>query len=184
MRKRLSDFSTRPDWERDGIEFTWEVADGPIFRCRIARNGGSNNRTDKVRERLYAPFRRMREPSDDMVHNISVRICAEAIALPESWRFRLQDGMCCGDKQYLNGCWQQEVEGSLQPCDPPESCSNVEEGWIRGVEIEPNVIVPNTADNVEKLFHKLPELFNLIAGYSSTVNNYRDKELENDSKNS
>jgi hypothetical protein len=184
MNNLFSDFSTRVDWEKDGVEFNWEGSEGPIFRCRIARNGGSNNRTEKLREKLFAPLRRMRDPSDEIVHKISMRICAEGCALPGSWQFYLREGMRFEDKTFCNGQWQRDVEGSLQPCDPPAACKGVEDGWIKGIEIEPDVIVPDTADNVEKVFQKLPELYSHISAFASNVNNYRDTQLEEDSKNS
>lgn len=182
----FSDFSTRKDWEKEGVEYTWEGVDGPMFRCRVARNGGGNDRVEKLREKLFAPLRRMRDPSDEVVHKIMRRVFAEACALPGSWQFREREGLKCEGNTYGYELDAEgnTVDGSALQWRPerPKACR--EDGWVQGVETKPNSIEPDTADNVEKVFTALPELYSQIAAFATNVSNYRQEDLEEDSKNS
>lgn len=145
----------------------------PLFCCRIARHGGANDRVDSCRERLFAPMRLMRNPSAEMTNKAAVRLCAEAVALPGTWQFKEREGLKCEGNTFSEGEWSPER---------PSAC--IEGGWVRGVEIEPGLIAQDTADNIEKLFIKLPELYAQITSYALDVNNFRDQNLEEDGKNS
>ena len=172
MSSLFSDFATNPEWEKNGVEFTWETDRGPLFRCRIARNSGANDRIDKLREKLYAPFRRMRKPPEDAMLKIAMRICAEACALPGTWQFAEREGLTCEGNTFTDGVWAPEK---------PKAC--VEEGWVNGIEVTPNCIEKDSVDNVTKVFSKLPELYAQISAFAMDVDNYRVQDLEEDAKN-
>lgn len=82
----FSEFKTDPKLEQEGVLFTYTGGDGkPIFRVKIARQGGRNKLYDQVRERITSPYRRLKSLTDEMKETIALECFAEAIIVKNTW---------------------------------------------------------------------------------------------------
>ena len=82
----FAEFQTDPKLEQEGVLFTYTGGDGkPIFRVKIARQGGRNKNYDKVREEVTSPYRRLKSLSDEMKETIALECFAQGIIVKNSW---------------------------------------------------------------------------------------------------
>lgn len=154
-----SEFLTDKALEEKGVQFTYTGGDGkPIFRVRLARSGGGNKKYDQVRERVTAPYRRLRSLTDEMQSQIAREVFAEAVVVDNTWETYVRH-------------------------EPTDEGSDVSYTWERGLESETGAVVPATIDNICKLVQQLPDLYAVLLSESMNIDNYKKEAREQDSKN-
>ena len=107
----FAEFQTDPKLEQEGVLFTYTGGDGnPIFRVKIARQGGRNKNYDKVREEVTSPYRRLKSLSDEMKETIALECFAQGIIVKNSWETYVPD-----EAKYVSGI---ETASGIKPATP------------------------------------------------------------------
>lgn len=155
----FSEFKTDKELEAKGVQFTYTAGDGkPIFRVRLARSGGGNKKYDQVRERVFAPYRRLSKLTDEMQREIALTVFAEAVVVAGTW------------------------ETCVRYIDDDEA-QTVRYTWKPGLESETGEVVPATVENIVKVMYLLPDLYGVLVSESMNIDNYKKEAREQDSKN-
>lgn len=170
-------FATDSKIENEGILFTCLGPDGkPVFRVRLARMGGSNERFDKVRERVMGPYRKVHGQLTQKVRDeLAQRVFAEAGALPGTWAMYEREGLKCKGNEFKKN---DSGELAWSPSIPAE---RGEDGFVKGIDLKDEV-VRDTVENVTKVFAELPELYAMLATEALNADSYR-VDVEADAKN-
>jgi hypothetical protein len=172
-------FKTDAKAEAEGNLFTLMGPDGlPLFRVRLRRAGGANQLVDIVRERVFAPYRRVLsdlEPKtkDSLTH----KVYAEAVTVPGTWEMYEREGMTCQGNKFDGKDWLPEVPSG-----------RTADGFVKGISNEKDEIVQDSVANIAAVFDALPDVFAIIVLESNTADSYKPDgydadTLEHDSKN-
>lgn len=154
MSSRLAKkYATNKAAETEGIYYEEVDDEGPLFKVRLARIGGDNNKYKEKLNKLMKPYR-----SVDISFKIRERIILDAFTatciIPHSWQtFVTSEEVPAGE-------WKPGIE------DPASG-----------------QLLPATVENYHKVLGQLPELFDRLVNEASTVDNYKFAALEAESKN-
>jgi hypothetical protein len=167
-------FKTDPKAEAQGNLFTLQGPDGkPVFRVMLRRAGGANDLLDRVRERVFAPYRRVIDSLQPKVKSeMTHRVFAEAVTIPGTFETYERDGIKCQGNEFKDGKWEPETPNG-----------RTADGFVRGLCNEQDEIIPDTIDNIVAMFNALPEVFGYLIVESSSSDSYKYDHLEQDSKN-
>lgn len=128
------------------------------FRIRVARAGGTNMPYKRFMETILRKNRRAIE-TGTMPNDVGEKLHAEAYAKTVILQWQMQDGTEVND-------------------DGIEVAK-----YIDGIETPDGGIMPATPENIMKTLMALPELFIDIRQQAQSLGNFREFELEADSKN-
>lgn len=172
-------FSTNPEDEKRGVEFSYTDSFGNImFSVRLARAGGANKKFEQLHEKAMAPYRRVKKLDSSVTEAVYRKVFAEACALPGTWKFREVEGMTCEGNTCVKG---EDGKLSWTPNTPK---ARMEDGFIKGIQVRSGEVVKDTVDNVYEVFQDLPELFLMLFQEAASRDAFRYEEREEDSKNS
>lgn len=172
-------FKTDAKAEAEGNLFTLQGPDGlPIFRVRLRRAGGANSLLDKVREKVFGPYRRVYDDLEPKVKDhLTHLVFAEAVTVPGTWETYERPGMTC------NGSSCVKAEDGSVVWQPEAPKGRSDDGFVRGISNEKDEIVPDSINTIASVFDALPDVYAILLVESASADSYKQEQLEHDAKN-